>query len=164
MSKANQFINSEEAVSPVIGTILMVAITVILAAVIAAFVFGVGVPKQAPTANIQFHDVDVDKNNITLRHLGGDTIDFTKTALIVTQGDNFMKYAKISKNGVTYTGGDLMRIDTNRQNHIFVNNIQCVGTNVSSGAKFKLSYDKEATVTLIDIPTGQVIANVNVRT
>jgi flagellin-like protein len=31
---------NEEAVSPVIGVILMVAITVILAAVIAAFVFG----------------------------------------------------------------------------------------------------------------------------
>ena len=33
---------NEEAVSPVIGVILMVAITVILAAVIAAFVFGMG--------------------------------------------------------------------------------------------------------------------------
>ena len=31
---------NDEAVSPVIGVILMVAITVILAAVIAAFVFG----------------------------------------------------------------------------------------------------------------------------
>ncbi len=34
------FNKNEEAVSPVIGVILMVAITVILAAVIAAFVFG----------------------------------------------------------------------------------------------------------------------------
>ena len=34
------FKNEEEAVSPVIGVILMVAIVVILAAVIAAFVFG----------------------------------------------------------------------------------------------------------------------------
>ena len=34
------FNRNEEAVSPVIGVILMVAITVILAAVIAAFVFG----------------------------------------------------------------------------------------------------------------------------
>ncbi len=34
------FTRNEEAVSPVIGVILMVAITVILAAVIAAFVFG----------------------------------------------------------------------------------------------------------------------------
>ena len=41
--KANQkFSKDEEAVSPVIGVILMVAITVILAAVIAAFVFGMG--------------------------------------------------------------------------------------------------------------------------
>jgi flagellin-like protein len=35
-----KFSKNEEAVSPVIGVILMVAITVILAAVIAAFVFG----------------------------------------------------------------------------------------------------------------------------
>ena len=41
--KANRkFSKDEEAVSPVIGVILMVAITVILAAVIAAFVFGMG--------------------------------------------------------------------------------------------------------------------------
>jgi len=39
--KANRkFSNYEDAVSPVIGVILMVAITVILAAVIAPFVFG----------------------------------------------------------------------------------------------------------------------------
>jgi flagellin-like protein len=35
-----KFTRNDEAVSPVIGVILMVAITVILAAVIAAFVFG----------------------------------------------------------------------------------------------------------------------------
>src|SRR5512136_1206898 len=42
----------EEAVSPVIGVILMVAITVILAAVIAAFVFGMasGVSKTKAVA------------------------------------------------------------------------------------------------------------------
>jgi len=40
--KANKFIKEEDAVSPVIGVILMVAITVILAAVIGAFVFGMG--------------------------------------------------------------------------------------------------------------------------
>ena len=52
---------NDEAVSPVIGVILMVAITVILAAVIAAFVFGmsgnisktkiVAVTVQQPDAN-----------------------------------------------------------------------------------------------------------------
>ncbi|WFN35307.1 type IV pilin N-terminal domain-containing protein [Methanogenium sp. S4BF] len=41
-----KFNNNEEAVSPVIGVILMVAITVILAAVIAVFVFGMASDVQ----------------------------------------------------------------------------------------------------------------------
>src|SRR5512136_356362 len=46
------FMKREDAVSPVIGVILMVAITVILAAVIAAFVFGMasGVSKTKTVA------------------------------------------------------------------------------------------------------------------
>ena len=40
--KKGSFKKGEDAVSPVIGVILMVAITVILAAVIGAFVFGMG--------------------------------------------------------------------------------------------------------------------------
>ncbi len=41
-TKTGSFKKGEDAVSPVIGVILMVAITVILAAVIGAFVFGMG--------------------------------------------------------------------------------------------------------------------------
>ena len=43
----NMKLKNEDAVSPVIGVILMVAVTVILAAVIAAFVFGMAgnIPK-----------------------------------------------------------------------------------------------------------------------
>ena len=41
-----KIIKNDEAVSPVIGVILMVAITVILAAVIAAFVFGMAGTTQ----------------------------------------------------------------------------------------------------------------------
>ena len=48
MKNTENVSKNNEAVSPVIGVILMVAITVILAAVIAAYVFGVGssVPRQ----------------------------------------------------------------------------------------------------------------------
>jgi len=42
-----KFTENDEAVSPVIGVILMVAITVILAAVIAAFVIGIAEPSRA---------------------------------------------------------------------------------------------------------------------
>jgi len=47
---SNKLVGTEEerAVSPVIGVILMVAITVILAAVIAAFVMDMGSNQEAP--------------------------------------------------------------------------------------------------------------------
>ena len=51
------FTSEERAVSPVIGVILMVAITVILAAVIGAFVLGLGDGiGQNPQAAVTFDD------------------------------------------------------------------------------------------------------------
>ena len=61
------FGNGEGAVSPVIGVILMVAITVILAAVIGAFVFGMGSDMKkmyvvAATASQIGNDITVTYN------------------------------------------------------------------------------------------------------
>ena len=48
-----RFVNNEEAVSPVIAVILMVAITVVMAAVLYAWVSGWGLqPKNSPTASM----------------------------------------------------------------------------------------------------------------
>ncbi|WP_455449015.1 type IV pilin [Natrinema thermotolerans] len=53
----------ERAVSPVIGVILMVAITVILAAVIAAFVLDLGQGQSAnPQAGVTTENVDTDND------------------------------------------------------------------------------------------------------
>ena len=62
----------EKGVSPVIGVILMVAITVILAAVIASFVFGLTgtVPKQK-TPGITATRVDSTTIQFVLRDWGG---------------------------------------------------------------------------------------------
>ncbi|MDY6964880.1 MAG: type IV pilin N-terminal domain-containing protein [Halobacteriota archaeon] len=71
--KANQFINDEEAVSPVIGVILMVAITVILAAVIGAFVFGMGSSiNRQYTVSATANQVG---NQITAVYTGGQDAD-----------------------------------------------------------------------------------------
>ena len=48
-----RFVNNEEAVSPVIAVILMVAITVVMAAVLYAWVSGWGLqPKNSPTGSM----------------------------------------------------------------------------------------------------------------
>ena len=69
-----QLLTDDDAVSPVIGVILMVAITVILAAVIAAFVLGLG-DTNDPAPNVSF-DYDYNESNTSL--------DVT-----VTSGDEF---------------------------------------------------------------------------
>jgi flagellin-like protein len=77
-------IQDEDAVSPVIGVILMVAITVILAAVIGTFVLGLGgSTTSAPQASFTFELADTGTADCTLgsssqlvsvTHDGGDTI------------------------------------------------------------------------------------------
>jgi flagellin-like protein len=62
----------ERAVSPVIGVIMMVAVTVILAAVIGAFVFGLGgQQQQAPQAMFDF---DFNEGEVTISHDSGDAL------------------------------------------------------------------------------------------
>ncbi len=82
-----RFFNDDDAVSPVIGVILMVAITVILAAVIATFVLGLGdqVSNTAPQASFST-DYDSDKGEVTVTHDGGDSI---KASNLYFRGSGF---------------------------------------------------------------------------
>jgi flagellin-like protein len=61
---------NDEAVSPVIGVILMVAITVILAAVIAAFVFGMA-GNITKTKVVAMTAAKNDATHITVMNQGG---------------------------------------------------------------------------------------------
>jgi len=74
MAKANRFAKNDEGVSAVIGVILMVAITVILAAVIAAFVFGmVGGVGQKKNPAFTVKRISNGSVEITLQDKGGAT-------------------------------------------------------------------------------------------
>lgn len=76
-----QLFTDEKAVSPVIGVILMVAITVILAAVIGTFVLGLGEETNTtPQASFSFDygdhiDGDSDANELRVSHDGGDEVE-----------------------------------------------------------------------------------------
>lgn len=81
-----EFLTDDDAVSPVIGVILMVAITVILAAVIGAFVLGIGGEQEtAPQATIDL-STDTEDNNITATHRGGDTFNEQNTQELYIRG------------------------------------------------------------------------------
>jgi len=66
-----ELLRDDDAVSPVIGVILMVAITVILAAVIASFVLGLG--DSAGDAAPQI-TVECNVSGGDMTHTGGDNV------------------------------------------------------------------------------------------
>ncbi|MFC7098538.1 type IV pilin N-terminal domain-containing protein [Halobaculum marinum] len=68
----------ERALSPIAGVVLMVAITVTLAALIGSLVIAVGVasPGIAPATTFEFSYTAVDDGyHVTATHTGGATID-----------------------------------------------------------------------------------------
>ena len=80
-----KFRENEDAVSPVIGVILMVAITVILAAVIAAFVFGMG-SNIGTTKTVAVTASQNDKDVLLTYHGGADAATLQYLTITVTPG------------------------------------------------------------------------------
>ncbi|QGX96173.1 type IV pilin [Haloplanus rallus] len=100
-----ELLTEDRAVSPVIGVILMVAITVILAAVIGTFVLGLGdqVSESAPQASFSFDFNVTDNSSVTITHEGGETLENSN---IGVSGDNGAPNGANNFTGDTITAGD----------------------------------------------------------
>jgi flagellin-like protein len=106
--RIKKLLNDDNAVSPVIGVILMVAITVILAAVIATFVLGLGeqISETSPNASFTFDYEDVGgaptqdswgsgpsaasgslSGNLTITHAGGPNINAEQLSIAGSSRD-----------------------------------------------------------------------------
>jgi flagellin-like protein len=114
MNPIKKLLQEDDAVSPVIGVILMVAITVILAAVIASFVLGLGdSQQQTPTASFDFeYESSSSGDTLTITHDGGDTLDGARLSVETTDssGTSFSSSSGFagdvsSGTSVTLTGG-----------------------------------------------------------
>jgi len=109
--KLKQLLNDDDAVSPVIGVILMVAITVILAAVIASFVLGLGdqADEVQPNSNFEFDYTNntggTDELAITLTD--GDTIEKSNLYLRGNANgdiDTDWEFSSLNPSGVSANG------------------------------------------------------------
>lgn len=73
----------ERAVSPVIGVIMMVAVTVILAAIVSMLVLGMGQDvDNSAQASFSF-DYDAGAGTLEVTHDGGDALDAVDVAILV---------------------------------------------------------------------------------
>ena len=96
-----KFRENEDAVSPVIGVILMVAITVILAAVIAAFVFGMTGSVQS-TKTVAVTAAQSGNDIIVTYHGGADADTLYQLEVRVGEVTNH-KYCYYTGTGYTVT-------------------------------------------------------------
>ena len=111
---------NDSAVSPVIGVILMVAITVILAAVIAAFVFGMsGTINNSKIVAVTVEQPDA--THITVVYHGGQDAQSFEYGVMTANND------KITDQAVTYYNSD------GNDNSTFGNN---VGSTVTATGTF----------------------------
>lgn len=93
----------EEAVSPVIGVILMVAITVILAAVIAAFVFGMA-GNVSKTRSVAF-TASTSGNNMIITYNGGPDSNQVSSVFYSFNGATRTPTTSLTTVGGTITRG-----------------------------------------------------------
>ncbi len=165
MSKANQFVKEEDAVSPVIGVILMVAITVILAAVIAAFVFGMGPPEQAPQASVRGSSATLGGFNVVkVEHQGGDAITIAAANTKVSISGNTTTEGVITLN-TTMAPAD-QQFEAGEVLYLFYSGIPQLDTSSFATANVTgpiASSGQIINVKVIDVSSQQMIADLDVR-
>ncbi|AAM31207.1 hypothetical protein MM_1511 [Methanosarcina mazei Go1] len=155
--------NNNKAVSPVIGVVLMVAITVILAAAIGSSVFGQGPSESAPQANLDISAINTSTNAdhsteakgyLKFEHLGGDPIYFesNSTTKVMAVLDGVSKELDATGLG-TLDVGDTATI-----------NMTTIDNNGDYVIPFStLTTGKTVNVKIIDVQTSQLICDKDVR-
>jgi len=141
ISKLKAVLDDDRGVSPVIGVILMVAITVILAAVIGTFVLGLGDSlEQAPQAQL---DAEWDSTNseLVISHNGGDSIPDGELEFSFDDGTDSGTIEDPSTGDGTFSVGDSVGYGTSQ-------------TGISSGS--------DVTVTVIHSPSESIILDAEV--
>ncbi len=125
MSDIKAFLfDDDRGVSPVIGVILMVAITVILAAVIASFVLGLGDTSESAPSVAWEYDYSESTGNLTVTNNGGESFDPARVDLQFDSIGSVPLSATITSNkNVTSTSigspsqaGDSITIDLTNDN------------------------------------------------
>jgi flagellin-like protein len=148
--------NEERAVSPVIGVILMVAITVILAAVIGTFVLGLGDQVQQTSPNAQWDwDEDTNIQVLSVTHEGGDTVDQTTLSFAV-DGTTIASGAGTdsgygSSDSASGTGNP---VSGNFSSEVSAGSTAEIGSDAQSGGGSALFQGNEETVRLIWTASG----------
>ena len=96
----------QKGVSPIIGVILMVAITVVMGAVIAGFAYGyLGTTSKAPNVSVTVIDDPTDNTSLLLKQVGGESLLASEWKGSITSGKessaNFTTQTSLGDNAMS---------------------------------------------------------------
>jgi len=170
-------LRNENAVSPVIGVMLMIVVTVIIAAVVSAFAGGYSdADRKAPTAVISCKAID---GGLLFTHESGDFIDLVDVIVVLTNGEDTRRFLGsenqhyldtpiIRKVNRTESLTADMQISAGNQFFLYADNNRSVCGALAplvNGAylgwddpKFYLTIDEIATYTIIERESNQIIS------
>lgn len=148
----------DRGVSPVIGVVLMVAVTVILASVIGTYVLDLGASagRPAPSATLDV-SLDPGEDNVTVSHRGGDALDDGRTRIVLTNestGDS-LDFVAGSSDRRFAVGEDLV-IDA-VDGRISSRDSDVWAGIAGSGSTFPIVRGSQYTVQIIDTASRRVI-------
>jgi len=154
-----------EGVSPVIATILMVAITVVLAAVLYVMVLGFGSGgTSTPTVQITSRTATADGYKLTLTAPTSE-VTWTDLTVILQDGTNSATWSTFTQAALTGTTVETQSLTSSDLGSTFYCNVTDMGGNgiMSNGDYFTIegafASGTQYTVTLMHEPTdGQMVA------
>jgi flagellin-like protein len=139
-----ELLADDDAVSPVIGVILMVAITVILAAVIASFVLGLGDQASQTTPQVSF-SFDYDSSATTSDYSGGLQTSSPGVLTITHDGGD-----SVDENRLSFTDDSGNTIDSLNSGNSAIGD----GSDVTAGTSMDIKVDSDDTIRVIFTSSG----------
>ena len=116
-SKSFTFLD-ERAVSDVVGNILMVAITVIMAAIVATAIFGMKPPADVPHVSYEFKLTETD--HLDLNHMGGQQVTVSDLKFMAEGEEVFNTTNSSINNTGIWIIGTTITLDTNNSNIMII--------------------------------------------
>jgi flagellin-like protein len=157
--KIGKLNKNEEGVSPVIGVILMVAITVILAAVIASFVFGMGgsLSEAPPTVSITAQNNAADTTlDLKITHSGGELLKGSEWKIsVVAEGDAPVYVSSMAGDDFQVGGQITMEgtVDSTQLSFNFTN----AAWTYAPGSSFYFNTGDKYDVKIVHIPSNSLV-------
>ena len=106
MKYFKKFLKDKRGVSPVIGVIMMVALTVVMGAVVAGFAYGyLGTTTKTPNVALSVIDDPTDQTSVLVKHSAGESMAANEWKGSVTAGKessaNFTLQTELGANAIS---------------------------------------------------------------